>query len=226
MRERLKSDAQTAIDAATVALSSGAIDDLAWCERVSNAIAALYLAESDPRWQSGYDGDAMAWREARELVLDAVDRDGTFLDVGCANGHLMECLAEWGTERGLHLTMSGLELNPDLASAARRRLPMWADRIHVGNVLDWQPPIAFTYVRTGLEYVPPHRRAALVARLLGEFVEPGGRLIVGPVRSPELEDVVATFQSVGIGRPVVRSATDSGGTSRHVVSAGRETSGQ
>ena len=223
MRERLKAEAQTAIDAATVALSSGTIDDLAWCERVSDALAAAYLAESDPRWQSGYDGDRQAWREARELVLDAVDRDGTFLDVGCANGHLMECLVEWGRERGVHLTMYGLELNPDLASAARRRLPRWAERIHVGNVLDWHPPIAFTYVRTGLEYVPPHRRAPLVSRLLREVVAPGGRLIGGPVKSPELEEVLATFRAAGAGRPVVCSGTDSRGTSRDVLYVGRET---
>jgi trans-aconitate methyltransferase len=222
VRERLKADAQAAIDAATVALSSGAIDDLAWCERVSNALASSYLAEDDPRWQSGYDGDAAAWREARELVLDAVGHDGSFLDVGCANGHLMECLAEWGEERRLHLTMHGLELDPDLANAARRRLARWADHIHAGNVLEWQPPTLFTYVRTGLEYVPPHRRAGLVRRLLFEVVEPGGRLIVGPVKSPELEDVLATIREAGVGHAVVSSATDGRGTSRHVVYVGRE----
>lgn len=46
--------------------------------------------------------------------------------------------------------------------------------------MDWQrddrePPHRFTYVRTGLEYVPRHRRRELIERLLG-WCE---RLVIG-----------------------------------------------
>ena len=36
------------------------------------------------------------WEGARRLLLDAVTADGSFLDVGCANGHLLECVPPLG----------------------------------------------------------------------------------------------------------------------------------
>jgi trans-aconitate methyltransferase len=104
------------------------------------------------------------------VVAEALDRPGTFLDVGCANGLLMDSVHRW---RGVE--PYGLDIAPELAELARRRYPHWADRIWVGNALDWQPPRRFTYARTGLEYVPPPRRPQLIARLLGLC----DRLIVG-----------------------------------------------
>src|ERR671933_2213747 len=142
-RRRAKAEARAAIDAASLELGRGVIDEAAWQRRVTDALAASYLREEDPRWQSGFDGDPELWRQARELVLDAVSGDGTFLDVGCATGHLMECLAAWALERGRLLSVYGLELSHDLATAARRRLPAWGDRVFEGNAIDWTPPRRF-----------------------------------------------------------------------------------
>ncbi|HEU4628640.1 MAG TPA: class I SAM-dependent methyltransferase [Gemmatimonadaceae bacterium] len=220
-RTAARAAAQARMDAASDALARGAIPEPEWQRRVSDALAAAYLADDDPRWQSGFDGDAALWRQARELVLDAVPRSGSLLDVGCANGHLMECLAVWARERGLELTLYGLELSPALADAARRRLPAWADRIHTGNVAEWVPPARFTYVRTGLEYVAPRSRARLVARLLRDVVEPAGRLIVGPVYESDVADTVRSFVDAGVPEPAVVGTTDRNGKTRHVVWAGR-----
>jgi hypothetical protein len=41
------------------------------------------------------------------------------------------------------------------------------------------PPHRFDFVRTGLDYAPPTRRAGLVEHLLDRVVAPGGRLIIG-----------------------------------------------
>jgi trans-aconitate methyltransferase len=105
------------------------------------------------------------------LLADAVSATGqSFLDVGCANGHLMESMAAWaGVEP------YGLEIAPELAALARRRLPQWADRIWVGNALDWTPPRRFDVVRTGLDYVPTPRQRELVERLLDHC----SRLVIG-----------------------------------------------
>ena len=217
LRSRARAEGQATIRAATLELERGATDEAAWYRRQAEVLAAAYLLEDDPRWQSGFDGDPGLWREAREPVLEAVSRDGTFLDVGCATGPLMECLAAWAQERGRHLSMYGLELSHDLADAARRRLPAWAGRIFEGNVVDWLPPRRFTYVRTGLEYVPPRRGPHLIARLLRDVVEPGGRLIVGPVYGRDFEDALAAFAAAGWADPAVRSATDRNGKTRHVI---------
>jgi predicted pyridoxine 5'-phosphate oxidase superfamily flavin-nucleotide-binding protein/SAM-dependent methyltransferase len=154
-----------------------------------------YLADGDVYRGSGHSGDAATWEQGRRPIAEAVDRPGTFLDIGCANGLLMESLAEWaGVEP------YGLDFAPQLVEAARRRLPQWADRIWVGDALTWEPPRRFDFVRTELVYVPQERRRAYVERLLGRFVAPGGRLLVcgyggdevlGPLREwglePELE---------------------------------------
>ncbi len=219
-RARAKADAQAAIDAAGAAFAAGAVAEAEWQRRVADALAGSYLREDDPRWQSGFDGDAALWREARELVLDAVPHAGTLLDVGAATGHLMECLAAWAAERGLALDVYGLELSPALAAAARRRLPAWADRIFEGNVSDWRPPgppWRFAYVRTGLEYVAPGRGPALVRRLLTEVVAPGGRLIVGPVYARDVPATVAAFRAAGAPTPGVVTRADRNGKPRAVV---------
>ena len=64
-------------------------------------LEASYLQRSDPIEQSGFHGGAERWRAEREPILDAIMRDGELLDIGCANGFLLECLVEWGQERGV-----------------------------------------------------------------------------------------------------------------------------
>ena len=177
--ELAKNRAHELLERLEVRLERGEIDEDRWYREVAAVITPAYLAANDPRAQSGHSGDAVRWAHARSLVANAVDRDGSFLDVGCANGHLMECMLAWARERGFELEPHGLDIASELAELARRRLPHWAERIHVGNAIDWQPPRRFEFVRTGLEYVPRRRRRDLVERLLREAVAPGGRLVVG-----------------------------------------------
>ena len=143
-----------------------------------NLLERAYLRADDPRGQSGFRGDEARWQRARRPIVSAINRDGTLLDVGCANGLLMESLVGWATEDGRRIEPYGLDLIDSLAELARKRLPQWADRIHAGNVMDWRPPIRFDFVRTELEYVPEGRRQALIRRLLNEYLSPRGRLIV------------------------------------------------
>jgi len=142
---------------------------------------AAYLEGDNPRAQSGFGGDEARWEGGRRPIADAIDRDGTFLDIGCANGHLLECIVEWSPHR---IDPYGLELAPRVAELARRRLPQWADRIFVGNALTWDPPLRFDFVRTELVYAPEERWRELVERLLEGAVAPGGRLIVCGYGSP------------------------------------------
>ena len=171
-----------AIDAA---LATGEIDEDGWFTRVQAVLVPAYLAGDNPRAQSGHSGDDARWEEARRPVLAAVDRDGDFLDIGCASGYLMESVHRWAAEDGVQLEPYGLDISPALADLARQRLPQWTDRIWVGNALYWEPPRRFDYVRTGLDYVPPGRRGDLVAHLLDRVVD--RTLIVG-VYNEILED--------------------------------------
>jgi SAM-dependent methyltransferase len=156
-----------AIDAA---YARGEIDDAAWHEAMAALVVPAYLAAETAPGGSGSSRDESGWEYARSLLADAVAPGQSFLDVGCANGHLMESMAAWAG-----VDPYGLEISPELAELARRRLPHWADRIWVGNAAEWVPTRRFDVVRTGLDYVPPPRRAAYVARLLGFC----SRLVIG-----------------------------------------------
>jgi len=166
-----------AIDAA---YTRGEIDEDAWHARMAALTVSMYLAGADPRAQSGYTGSEAEWEHARSAVAEAIPRAGTFLDVGCANGHLMESVVAWCARRGVNVEPYGLDISPELAALARSRLPQWAGRIFEGNAAEWVPAAPFDVVRTGVEYVPPDRRRALLRHLLNRAVAPGGRLLIGP----------------------------------------------
>ena len=177
------------------ALDRGEIDEAGWHDRVADIVRPAYLAATTPQAQSGFSGSALAWVHARSLIAEGIDRDGTFLDAGCANGLLMETIVDWCATKGFRIRPYGLEIVPELAAIARSRSPQWADRIFVGNALTWVPPLRFDFVRTNLDYVPPRRRRDLVERLIREVVAADGRLIIGVYGNadpsgPGLEDIV------------------------------------
>jgi len=143
------------------------------------SLETFYLQETDPTLQSGFSGGAVRWRRERGPILGAIDTDGDILDVGCANGYLLECLVAWGREKGLVLTPFGLDIGPRLIDLAKRRMPQFADHFWVGNGWDWLPPRRFRYVYGLYDCVPVGYLAEYAERLLQRAVAPGGRLILG-----------------------------------------------
>lgn len=156
-----------------------AITDLARFRDGRILLENAYLASDDPYLQSGKSGGAASWEEGRRFIARALHRDGSFLDLGCANGLLMESVARWAREDlGLAIEPYGMDISERLAELARRRLPQWADRIWVGNALDWKPPFRFDFVHAMPDVVFDHHRGEWIARLRHEFLQPGGRLLL------------------------------------------------
>jgi hypothetical protein len=189
---------QRRIDVLADALESGEIDDARWYAGMTEIFEAAYLAGENPRAQSGFGGDEPRWETARRPIAAAIDRDGSFLDIGCAGGYLLESLVRWTPHR---IEPYGLELAPRLAALPRRGHPDWADRIYVGNALTWTPPRRFDFVRTELVYVPAPRERELLEHLLGDVLAPQGWLILCGYGSPrsgvEADPVAAKARSYG-----------------------------
>ncbi len=163
------------------ARARGEIDDDRWFAGMAAIFDTAYPAGDNPRAQSGFGGDEGRWEDARRPIAEQIDRGGTFLDIGCANGYLMESVVRWSNH---HVEPYGLDFAPAVVELARQRRPRRASRIFLGNALTWQPPMRFDFVRMELLYVPEVRQEEFLQRVMSEVVAPRGRLIVCGYGSP------------------------------------------
>jgi len=147
-------------------------------DTLREAVSEYYLADpSNPYQQSGRSSGAVRWEQTRRCLVQAIHRSGDFLDIGCANGLLLETLIAWAAEAGFTLRPHGLDFVPELVELARNKFPDHRESFIFANAFYWAPARQYDFVRTNLEYVPQpdwiefiHRQYAAVA--------PGGRLIV------------------------------------------------
>ena len=150
----------------------------AWFGNVRNILETAYVSHEEPWRQSGMSGPEDRWASLRKPVADCIERSGTFLDIGCANGYLIECILKWTAERGLSIEPYGLDLSEKLVNMAKERLPKYADNFFVGNSFTWLPPRRFDYVRTELVYVPLELEREYVDFLLKNHLTDEGRLLI------------------------------------------------
>ncbi|UJR34638.1 hypothetical protein I4U23_027415 [Adineta vaga] len=57
-------------------------------------------------------GTFQFWKSTRAFVIDAINKNGTVLDIGCANGFLLACLTEWLQEKSITIVPYGIECDP------------------------------------------------------------------------------------------------------------------
>lgn len=147
---------------------------------------ARYLATDDERAQSGFTGSAARWEAARRAIVRGIDAPGTLLDVGCANGLLMESIVRWSP---FPIEPWGLDFAPGLVALARRR---FADRVFLADVTTWTPPRTFDFVHVRLDMLDLRDVRAFGRRVIvssdGSFRRPD---------SPKAQDVVATLRARG-----------------------------
>ena len=169
-------------DELSIALQNGIISEEEWYERRKQATAIAYLSRDNPRAQSGHGGNEARWRYTRVLmILEALHKDGSFLDIGCANGYLIECLQKWIEGSGLKVEFYGVDISEELIDLAQKRLPDRSDRFSVANAVLWTPSRRFDFVHAHeISYAPRHRERQFLEHLLEDYLNPGGRLIIGP----------------------------------------------
>lgn len=170
-------------------------------------LEAAYLQHEDPIRRSGFGGGRERWEAERRPLTQAIDGDGSFLDVGCANGWLAKCVTDWTSEFGLVIEPFGVDLGGTLIADAKRLLKdAWA-----ADAWSWVPPRRFTYVYSLLDLAPEHLRLDWIRRL-SAWVEPAGRVIVASYgsKSRGIEPEVVSRAVADAGFVVVGEAA--GGT--------------
>lgn len=149
-----------------------------WFSSLRVTLEEAYLKHEEPWKQSGMSGPEDRWTSLRRPVADCIDKPGSFLDIGCANGYLLECCEKWTAQRKIKIIPYGLDISEKLLELAKKRLPQYVDNFFIGNALTWIPPRRFDFVRTELVYVPAEYEKPYIEFLLKNHLNPGGKLLV------------------------------------------------
>jgi SAM-dependent methyltransferase len=154
-----------------------------WLDNLKKELEESYLRFPEPWKQAGFMLDENAWIEYRKPIADCIDKSGTFLDVGCSNGYLLECLVKWTAERGIKIVPWGIDLSEKLIAVAKERLAGYASNLVVGSATKWVSPIKFDFVRAELGYVLDESQEQFIQKIFSNFLSPEGKLIVTEYRS-------------------------------------------
>jgi SAM-dependent methyltransferase len=124
------------------------------------------------------------WIANRRPIAGAIRSDGTFLDIGCANGFLLVCLQRWSEYT---LTPYGIDTDPEGIAAARDLLPEFKNHFAQVALERFQMPAHFGFpesfdfvfwcVWDGLDFTEP--QAQVYAKNAFGAARAGGRVILG-----------------------------------------------
>lgn len=154
-----------------------------WYELNNQYYTKLYLSQDNPRAQSGHSGDAFHYLHSHLPIIEAIHKSGSFCDIGCANGHLMEMVHQWTGGIGFDLQMFGVDISEGLIKFAQSRLPQWSDHFFVGNAHYWKPEQRFDYIHIRGENVECRYTDAkhiIFTHYMDHYLKDNGRLIIGP----------------------------------------------
>jgi len=154
-----------------------------WFDSLKNKLEQSYIHHKEPWKQSGFSGPEDRWVKCRKPIANCIETSGTFLDIGCANGYLLECILKWTRERNLNIIPFGLDLSEKLIDLAKERLPEYSENFFIGNAWEWNNPMRFDYVRTEIVYVPECLGKQYIERITNLYLKKNGILLVTEYRS-------------------------------------------
>ena len=72
--------------------------------------------------------DYKIWAEKRGFINEAINDDGSILDIGCANGFFLKSLQEWSD---YNLVPYGIDIEKDRIATAKKLFPEYQDHFAV-----------------------------------------------------------------------------------------------
>lgn len=147
--------------------------------------------------------DFKLWEKRRAFIADAIKKDGTILDVGCANGFLLRSLQEWSEHR---LVPFGIDIEPRSIEQAKSLFPANANNfilLPIENISDIGSkglPEKFDFVYWHVwDSVLFEQGEEKWVRYAFDRVMKGGRLILGFYDSRESNsERIEKLESIGI----------------------------
>lgn len=104
-----------------------------WFDSLKQELESAYIRHEEPWKQSGFSGPEERWIKCRKPIADCIEESGSFLDIGCANGYLLECILRWTAERGISVIPYGIDLSEKLVKLAKKRLPEYSKNLYTGT---------------------------------------------------------------------------------------------
>ncbi|HJN76068.1 MAG TPA: class I SAM-dependent methyltransferase [Myxococcota bacterium] len=141
--------------------------------------SARYLVAG--RWAHGFARGKMSGDPAYRRVLELIDCDeGTFVDIGCGEGHLLALV------RALHPGLSLVGLDHDASRVETARVVLGEEariQLHLGDVRDFELPEAQLIACLDvLHYMTPEEQDTLLSRFAVALAA-GGVLLIRDGRS-------------------------------------------
>ncbi len=146
-----------------------------WLNAVRKDILESYIKYKEPWKQAGFIMQQDEWDICQKPVAECIDKSGAFLDIGCSNGYLLECLMKWTS---YSLTPYGIDSSLKLVRLAKERLPQFEANLVVANAPEWSSPVKFDFVRTDLDGVLEDLQEQYVNRLMYKYIAPNGKLLL------------------------------------------------
>jgi hypothetical protein len=110
----------------------------AWFAASKTLLEDGYTEAEHPWQQSGFGvrsaRTADDWDVLRRPIAASMSHSGTWLDIGCANGYLIECVLRWTMERDLQIEPYGLDFSAKLIALAQRSMQVAALGLTVSGV--------------------------------------------------------------------------------------------
>lgn len=131
-----------------------------------------------------FNADFEKWEHMRRFIANAINKDGTILDIGCSNGFLLRCLQEWSKHK---LIPYGIDRDLRLINQAKDLFPLYRDNFYVMDVRQLEDlakfrfPAMFDFIYWNVwnnwEFFEPSEIKVLKKIL--KAVSDKGRLILG-----------------------------------------------